>query len=106
MNWNLFKRIDNLELDNMHLNVLLKGARADIDTLRTITREQSQWLSSLQSMVTPKPKAAPKPKVVKPKEVMSKAALNAAFEKRKAYARAYAAKKRAEKKTAAAGVAA
>lgn len=102
MNWNLFKRIDNLELDNMHLNVLLKGARADIDTLRTIVREQSQWLSSLQSMVTPKPKAAPKPKVVKPK-----AALNAVLEKKKAYARAYAAKKRAEKKAAAAaGVAA
>lgn len=103
MNWNLFKRIDKLELDNMHLNVLLKGARADIEILKKVVIKQTQCL---QSLATPKPKAAPKPKVVKPKEVMSKAALNAAFEKRKAYARAYAAKKRAEKKAAAAGVAA
>jgi len=84
MNWNLFERMRKLELDTLHLNVMLKSARVEIDTLKKITKEQTQWLSALQST---KGGVTPEKKRVTP-------------EKRREYARRYYAKK-AEREAAA-----
>ena len=84
MNWNLFKRIDKLELDNLHLNVLLKGARADIEILKKVVIKQTQCL---QSLATPKPKAVPKAAPTKRQMKTS--------EKQREYSRRYYAKKKA-----------
>jgi len=100
MNWNLFERMRKLELDNLHLNVMLKSARVEIDTLKKITKEQTQWLSALQSTkegVTPeKKRITPEKRRITP-------------EKKREYARRYYAKKKADREAAArvaAGVAA
>jgi len=91
MNWNLFERMRKLELDNLHLNVMLKSARVEIDTLKKITKEQTQWLSALQStkggVTSEKKRITPEKKRVTP-------------EKRREYARRYYAKK-AEREAAA-----
>lgn len=94
MNWNFFKRIDKIELDNLHLNVLLKGARADIEILKKIVIKQTQCL---QSLATPKPKAVPKavPKAAPTKRQMK------TTEKQREYSRRYYAKKKAAAKVAA-----
>ena len=34
MNWNIFRRLDELETANLHLQVMLKSARADIETIK------------------------------------------------------------------------
>lgn len=85
MNWNLFERMRKLELDNLHLNVMLKSARVEIDTLKKITKEQTQWLSALQST---KGWVTPEKKRTTP-------------EKKREYARRYYAKKKAEREAAA-----
>jgi predicted nuclease with TOPRIM domain len=97
-NLNVFRRLDELETANLHLNVMLKSARIEVDALKKTTKEQAQWLASLQTVVMiKKQKAAPKPA---PKAVRTKDALNAVAEKKREYARRYYAKKKAAKAAA------
>jgi hypothetical protein len=91
---NVFRRLDELETANLHLQVMLKSTRLELEALK-------RQLAAPQALVA----LTPPPKAFKLKAVKSKAALNAVLEKKKAYARTYAAKKRAEKKAAAAEVA-
>lgn len=84
-NLNVFRRLDELETANLHLQVLLQGARRDIERL--------------QKMTAPKPKAKPVPVPV-PKAVRTKEALNKVAEKKREYARRYYAKKKAERAAA------
>jgi hypothetical protein len=86
-NLNVFRRLDELETANLHLQVMLKSARHEIECLKALMHLQ----------VKPKAKPGPKPglKAVKSKEKLDKAA-----EKKRAYARAYYAKKRAAKAAA------
>ncbi len=74
-NLNVFRRLDELELDNLYLRTVLKNTRADIESLKALLR--------------------PSPKAVKSEDALDKAA-----ERKRAYARAYYAKKRAEKAAA------
>ena len=84
-NLNVFRRLDELETQQLHMQVVLKVARAEIESLKAVLRLQV------------KPKAAPAPEV---KAVKSEDALEKTAERKRAYARAYAAKKRAEKAAA------
>lgn len=88
-NINVFRRLDELETANLHLQVMLKSARAEIANLRDAVTILHNW-------VRPKPTVKPGPKP-KPKAVKTNAALEKAMEKKRAYARAYYAKKRAAK---------
>jgi hypothetical protein len=85
-NLNVFRRLDELETANLHLQVMLKVARAEIESLKAVLRLRSE------------PKAAPTPEVkaVKPMET-----LESTRAKKAAYARTYYAKKRAAAKAAA-----
>ena len=84
---NVFRRLDELETANLHLQVMLKSVRLELTALKS-------GVTILHTAIRPKPKAAPKPA---PKAVRTKAALNAVAEKRREYARKYYAKKKAEK---------
>ena len=97
-NLNIFRRLNELETANLHLQVMLKSTRADIDSLKTIICRQTTQIAVLQTeaMPVPKPAAKPSPKP-KTKAVRTKAALNSIRAKRSAYARAYYAKKKAER---------
>lgn len=88
-NLNVFRRLDELETANLHLQVMLKSARADIKTLQAETRNLTLGVLRVDKEARPKPKAKPGPKP-KPKVVK-------ASEKRREYARKYYAKKKAEK---------
>ena len=91
---NVFRRLDELETANLHLQVMLKSVRVDIDNLKKIVEFQSKWLTSLQSTVTPKPKAEPKTKKLTKVQAEAVRAVKAA------YARKYYAKKKAAKAAA------
>lgn len=95
-NLNIFKRISDLEITQLHMEVVLKTARADIETLKAIICRQTKQIAVLQTEATPVPKPAAKP-AAKPKAVKTKAALNSTRAKKSAYARAYYAKKKAER---------
>ena len=69
-NLNVFRRLDELETANLHLQVMLKSARMDIERLQKET--------TLNTMD----------------------ALNAALQKKREYARRYYAKKKAERAAA------
>jgi len=84
-NLNVFRRLDELETQQLHMQVVLKVARAEIESLKAVLRLRSE------------PKAAPAPAV---KAVKSEDALDKAVERKRAYARAYYAKKKAEPKGA------
>ncbi len=88
---NVFRRLDELETANLHLQVMLKNTRMELTALKDAV---GGLLGMLENMIRPKPKAAPKPA---PKAVRTKDALNAVAEKRREYARRYYAKKKAEK---------
>ncbi len=92
-NINVFRRLDELETDNLYLRTLLKNARAEIDNLKNAVQVHHAHLAAL----TPKPKMKRGPK---PKAVKTNAALEKAMEKKRAYAKAYYAKKRAAAKAA------
>jgi hypothetical protein len=78
-NLNVFRRLDELETANMHLQVMLKSTRLELTALKS-------GVSILHNALRrPVVTAKPKPKVVK------------ASEKRREYARRYYAKKKAEK---------
>lgn len=93
-NLNVFRRLDKMDMDHIHTQVLLKKALADIDNLKKIVEFQSKWLTSLQSTVTPKPKAEPKTKKLTKVQAEAVRAVKAA------YARKYYAKKKAAKAAA------
>jgi hypothetical protein len=87
-NLNVFRRLDELETANLHLNAMLKSTRLELTALKsgiTILHNAIQ-----RPVVTPKP--APKPA---PKAVRTKDALNAVAEKKREYARRYYAKRKA-----------
>lgn len=88
-NLNIFRRLNELETANLHLQVMLKSARAELAALRDA-------VTILHNAVRPKPTPVPKP-AAKPKTVKTKAALNSIRAKKSAYARAYYAKKKAER---------
>lgn len=95
-NLNIFRRLNELETDNLYLRTLLKSTRADIDSLKNAAQVHHAQLAAL----TPKPKPAAKPSPKpspKPKTVKTKAMLNSTRAKKAAYARAYYAKKKAER---------
>ncbi len=85
-NLNVFRRLDELETQQLHMQVVLKSARHEIECLKALMRLQV------------KPKAAPTPEV---KAVKTKEALEKTAEKKREYARRYYAKKRAAAKAAA-----
>lgn len=82
-NINVFRRLDELETANLHLQVMLKSARHEIECLKALMRLQV--------------------KAVKPglKAVKTTDALESTRAKKAAYARTYYAKKRAAAKAAA-----
>ena len=96
---NVFRRLDELETQNLHLQVMLKSARADIKTLQAETRNLTLGVlrvdKEAQPTPVPKPEAAPaaKPKPKKRKPYTTEAKRK----KNREYARKYYAKKRAEK---------
>jgi hypothetical protein len=90
-NLNVFRRLDKMDMDHIHTQVLLKKALADIDNLKKIVEFQTQWLTSLQSTVAPKPRTT-KRKPYRTETVREKA---------RVYARAHYAKKKAEREAAA-----
>ena len=81
-NLNVFRRLDELETDNLYLRTMLKNLRLELTAV-------GDTVGILENMIRPKPKAKPGPKP-KPKVVK-------ASEKRREYARKYYAKKKAEK---------
>jgi len=84
-NLNVFRRLDELETANLHLQVLLQGARRDIERLPKTT--------------APKPTAKPAPKPA-PKAATTKEVLEKTAEKKREYARRYYAKKKAARAAA------
>ena len=96
---NVFRRLDELETQNLHMQVMLKSARADIKTLQAETRNLTLGVlrvdKEAQPTPVPKPEAAPaaKPKPKKRKPYTTEAKRK----KNREYARKYYAKKRAEK---------
>ena len=88
---NVFRRLDELETANLHLQVMLKSTRLEVEALKKVVKAQTQWLTSLQSTVTPKPRAT-KRKPYRTETVREKARI---------YARAHYAKKKAEREAAA-----
>lgn len=92
-NINVFRRLNELETDNLYLRTLLKSTRAEIDNLKNAVQVHHAHLIGL--IPKPRMKRGPKPKAIK-----TKAALEKAMEKKRAYAKAYYAKKRAAKAAA------
>ena len=95
---NVFRRLDELETQNLHLQVMLKSARADIKTLQAETRNLTLGVLRVDKEAQPeaaKPEAAPaaKPKPKKRKPYTTEAKRK----KNREYARKYYAKKKAEK---------
>jgi hypothetical protein len=81
-NLNIFRRLDELETANMHLQVMLKSTRLELTALR-------EGLAILHSAVRLKPRATPKPE---PKVKTTKQIL-----KQQEYSRKYYLKKKAKK---------
>ena len=81
-NLNIFRRLNELETANLHLQVMLKSTRMELTALKS-------GVTILHNAIRPKPKAAPtpKPKVKTTKQIL----------KQQEYARKYYAKKKAEK---------
>ena len=88
---NVFRRLDELETQNLHLQVMLKSARADIKTLQAETRNLTLGVLRVDKEAQPTPAAKPKPKKRKPYTTEAKR------KKNREYARKYYAKKKAEK---------
>jgi hypothetical protein len=88
---NVFRRLDELETANMHLQVVLKSARADIKTLQAETRNLTLGVLRVDKEAQPAPAAQPTPKERKPYITEAKR------KKSREYARKYYAKKKAEK---------
>ena len=98
---NVFRRLDELETQNLHLQVMLKSARADIKTLQAETRNLTLGVLRVDKEAQPEaapaaqpeaaPAAKPKPKKRKPYTTEAKR------KKNREYARKYYAKKKAEK---------
>lgn len=94
-NLNVFRRLDELETANLHLQVMLKSTRLEVESLKSGVTILHSAVRRL--VVTPKPevKTAPKPKKRKPYTTEK------IREKARIYARAHYAKKKAEREAAA-----
>lgn len=96
-NLNIFRRLNELETANLHLQVMLKSARAEIETIKNIVYHQTKQIASLQTEAMPVP-AAKAAKAVKvtatPKPKQTQAQKRAKLNK---YQRTYYAKKKAER---------
>ena len=86
---NVLRRLDELETANLHLQVMLKSVRLELETLRS-------GVTILHNAVR-RPVVTPKPV---PKVVRIKDALNMVTAKKREYARRYYAKKRAAREEA------
>jgi len=94
---NVFRRLDELETANMHLQVVLKSARADIKTLQAETRNLTLGVLRVDKEAQPAPAAQPTPAAkLKPKK-RKPYITEAKRKKNREYARKYYAKKKAEK---------
>ena len=99
---NVFRRLDELETQNLHLQVMLKSARADIKTLQAETRNLTLGVLRVDKEAQPEaapaaqptPAAKPKPKKRKPYTTEAKR------KKNREYSRKYYAKKRADREAA------
>ena len=91
---NVFRRLDELETANLHLQVMLKSARMEVETLRsgvTILHNAVR-----RPVVTPKPEVKAEPKT----KTLTKVQAEAVRAVKAAYARKYYAKKKAAKAAA------
>lgn len=96
-NINVFRRLDELETANLHLQVMLKSVRMELEALRSgVTILHNAIRRPVDTPVAVKTKAV-KTKAVKPKAVKTKDALESTRAKKAAYARKYYARKQAEK---------
>ena len=97
---NVFRRLDELETDNLYLRTMLKNVRMEVEALRGAVGDT---VGILEKMIRPKPEAAPAAKpeaapAAKPKPKKRKPyTTEAKRKKNREYARKYYAKKRAEK---------
>jgi hypothetical protein len=88
---NVFRRLDERETANLHLQVMLKSTRLELEALRSGVTILHNAIRRPVDTPVPEAKAAPKPKK---RKTYTTEALR---KKRRDYARAYAARKRAEK---------
>ena len=91
---NVFRRLDELETANLHLQVMLKSARMEVDALKSGVTILHNAIR--RPVVTPKPTPEVKPAPQKRKPYTTEKIR----ERTREYARAYYAKKRAEKAAA------
>lgn len=98
-NINVFRRLDELETANLHLQVMLKSVRMELEALRSgVTLLHNAILRPVATPVPAAKAVKTKTKAVKTKAVKTKAELESTRAKKAAYARKYYAKKKAEPK--------
>jgi hypothetical protein len=88
---NVFRRLDELETANLHLNVMLKSTRMEVEALKS-------GVTILHNAMRLKPKAEAEVKIASKKR--KPYTTEKIRERKREYARAYYAKKRAEKAAA------
>ena len=88
---NVFRRLDELETANLHLQVMLKSTRLELTALKS-------GVTILHNAMRPKPKAEAEVKTASKKR--KPYTTEKIRERKREYARAYYAKKRAEKAAA------
>ena len=88
-NLNVFRRLDELETANLHLQVMLKSTRLEVEALKS-------GVTILHNAVR-RPVVTPKPRATKRKPYRTETVR----EKARIYARAHYAKKKAEREAAA-----
>jgi hypothetical protein len=88
---NVFRRLDELETANLHLQVMLKSTRMEVEALKS-------GVTILHNAMRLKPKAEAEVKIASKKR--KPYTTEKIRERKREYARAYYAKKRAEKAAA------
>ena len=92
-NINVFRRLDELETANLHLQVMLKSVRMELEALRSGVSILHNAIR--RPVVTPKPTAKPGPKPMRTLQTLEEIR-----NKRREYARKYYAQKKAAKAAA------
>lgn len=90
---NVFRRLDELETANLHLQVMLKSTRLELTALKS-------GVTILHNAVRLKPKPAPRPEAEPKTKKLTKVQAEAVRAVKAAYARKYYAKKRAAREEA------
>ena len=88
---NVFRRLDELETANLHLQVMLKSTRMEVEALKS-------GVTILHNAMRPKPKAEAEVKTASKKR--KPYTTEKIRERKREYARKYYAKKKAERATA------